>query len=109
MITLAYGGALLLCTVCMGLLDARFHLVLWRDAARSALVLGCGVLFFLLWDVVAIVQGFYHRGDSAAMTGVMLAPDLPVEELLFITFLCYCTLVIHGLLTALLARVRGRT
>ena len=104
MIALTYGGALLLSIACMVMLDARFRLVLWRDTARSTLVLAGGVAFFLVWDVVALMRGFYHGGDSAAMTGLELAPDLPVEELLFITFLCYCTLVIHGLLSVLIER-----
>lgn len=104
MIALAYGAALLISTVCMALLDARFRLVLWRDTFRSLAVLVVGIVVFLLWDLVAIAQGFYHRGQSEAMTGVMLAPELPVEELLFITFLCYVTLVLHGLVTMVLAR-----
>jgi lycopene cyclase domain-containing protein len=81
----------------MALLDARFGLVLWRDRWRAVVVLATGIAFFLLWDVVAIAQDFYHRGDSEAMTGLLLAPELPVEELLFITFLCYVTLVLRGL------------
>ncbi|MDO5740759.1 MAG: lycopene cyclase domain-containing protein [Ornithinimicrobium sp.] len=100
----AYAAALLVSTGAMMLLDARFALVLWRDTVRSLVVLAIGIAFFLLWDVVAIGQGFYHRGESAAMTGLMLAPELPVEELLFITFLCYVTLVMHGLVGLTLAR-----
>jgi len=97
MTPLAYLAALLGATGCMALLDHRFRLVLWADARRGALVVAVGVAFFLLWDVAAIVAGFYHRGESGAMTGVMLAPELPLEELVFVTFLCYLTLVLHGL------------
>ena len=99
MTALLYGASLLVATCCMALLDARFRLVLWRrpGRGRSLLALGVGIAFFLLWDVVAIALGFYHRGESEAMTGLMLAPELPVEELLFITFLSYLTLVLHGL------------
>lgn len=104
MIALAYAAALLISTVCMALLDARFRLVLWRDARRSWAVLVLGIVFFLLWDLAAIALGFYHRGESEAMSGLMLAPELPVEELIFITFLCYTTLVLHGLVTLALSR-----
>lgn len=101
-------GALLLCTIgCMALLDARFQLVLWRDARRALPVLAVGIIVFLVWDVVAIRQGFYHRGDSEAMTGLLLAPELPVEELVFITFLCYVTLVLRGLVGLALDRLSG--
>lgn len=102
---LVYAGVLLAATGCIALLDVRFGLVLWRDRRRSLLVLAVGIAVFLLWDVAAIWLGFYHRGDSAAMTGLMLAPELPVEELLFITFLCYVTLVLRGLVELCLARV----
>ncbi len=108
MIGLAYGAVLLVSTACMALLDARFRLVLWRERHNSLLVLAAGIVFFLLWDVLAIELGFYHRGDSDAMTGLMLAPELPVEELLFITFLCYVTLVLHALVGMASARALAR-
>ncbi|HLV04965.1 lycopene cyclase domain-containing protein [uncultured Georgenia sp.] len=104
----AYLGCLLGALLCMGLLDRRFRLVLWADARRGGLVLAVGVVFFLAWDVAAIAAGFYHRGESAAMTGVMLAPELPLEELVFVTFLCYLTLVLHGLARLALAALRSR-
>jgi lycopene cyclase domain-containing protein len=96
-IAVAYLAALLGALACMALLDRRFRLVLWVDARRGAVVLAVGVAFFLLWDVLAIQAGFYVRGGSEAMTGIMLAPELPLEELVFVTFLCYLTLVLHGL------------
>lgn len=107
MLSLAYGAALLVATACMALVDARLRLVLWRDPRRSAVVLAAGIVLFLVWDVVAIRLGFYHRGDSDAMTGLLLAPELPVEELMFITFLCYVTLVLHALSGMALARGAG--
>lgn len=103
-----YLAALLVSLVCVGLLDHRFRLVLWADARRGALALVVGVVFFLLWDVAAIAAGFYHQGDSAAMTGIMLGPELPLEELVFVTFLCYLTLVLHGLARLALAALRSR-
>jgi len=103
-IELAYGAALLGSTACMAVLDARFRLVLWREGRRSLIVLAIGIAFFLVWDLIAIAQNFYHRGESEAMTGIMLAPELPLEELLFITFLCYVTLVLHGLVALGLTR-----
>ncbi|MEE6281344.1 lycopene cyclase domain-containing protein [Georgenia sunbinii] len=107
MIALAYLAALLGATGCMALLDRRFALVLWHDVRRALIVLVVGVAFFLLWDVAAIAAGFYHRGESEAMTGIMLAPELPLEELVFVTFLCYLTLVLHALLARVLVRPRA--
>jgi lycopene cyclase domain-containing protein len=101
---LLYAAALVGATACMGLLDHRFRLVVWRDGRRAALVLAVGVAFFLVWDLVAIASGFYHLGESEAMSGIVVAPELPVEELLFILFLCYVTLVLRGLVALALGR-----
>lgn len=104
MTSLVYLLALLIPTLCMGLLDRRFGLALWRAPRRTLLVLALGIGYFLLWDLAAIAAGHYGMGSSAMMTGVMLAPELPLEELVFITFLCYFTLVTWGLVAALARR-----
>lgn len=96
-----YLIGLLIPTVCMGLLDRRFGLALWRAPRRTLLVLALGIGYFLLWDLAAIAAGHYGMGQSALMTGIMLAPELPLEELVFVTFLCYFTLVMWGLLARL--------
>jgi lycopene cyclase domain-containing protein len=67
-----------------------------------------GIAFFLVWDIAAIASGHYRAGQSEAMTGIMLAPELPLEELVFITFLCYLTLVLHGLIGVALRHRRPR-
>lgn len=97
MISSVYLFALLVPLVCMGLLDRRFRLALWRAPRRTLVVLAAGIGFFLMWDLAAIAVGHYGMGQSPLMTGVMLGPELPLEELVFITFLSYLTLVLHGL------------
>lgn len=105
-----YLTALLVSTVCMGLLDHRFRLVLWRAtrgrAWRGAVTVLIGVVFFLVWDLAAIAYGHYGAGGSPGMTGIMLAPELPLEEIVFITFLSYITLVLRGLIVRIGQRVR---
>jgi lycopene cyclase domain-containing protein len=103
-----YLVALLGSLGCMVLLDHRFRLVLWRAPRAGVLVLGVGLVFFLAWDLVAIASQHYAAGKSEAMTGIMLAPELPLEEILFILFLCYLTLVLRGLLVLVLGD-RART
>lgn len=103
-----YLAALLASLACMVALDARFRLVLWRHPRRALGVLAIGIAFFLVWDLAAIASGHYRAGESDAMTGIMLAPELPLEELVFITFLCYFTLVLHQLVLAGLRRRRAR-
>jgi lycopene cyclase domain-containing protein len=93
----------------MAVLDLRFRLVLAGSAERrrrSLVVLASGALTFLVWDVIAIEHGFYERGDSPGMTGIEVAAELPVEELFFIAFLCYLTLVLHALVRSTLGQRR---
>ncbi|HEY4614895.1 MAG TPA: lycopene cyclase domain-containing protein [Citricoccus sp.] len=89
---------------CMVLLDRRFRLVFWRSPRTAVVVLALGLVLFLAWDLAAISSQHYAAGTSQAMTGIMLAPELPLEEILFITFLCYLTLVLRGLLVLVTGR-----
>jgi lycopene cyclase domain-containing protein len=76
------------------LLDARHRLFVWDRPRRALAVLAVGVALFLTWDVLAIGRGFYERGRSDALLGAELAPHLPVEELVFVTFFAYLTMVV---------------
>lgn len=96
---------ILLSTIaCMMLLDRRFALFFWRDARRASLVLGLGVLFFVLWDVAGIALGIFLRGQNDISTGIMLGPEFPLEELVFLVFLCYLTMVVFNGTRLLLGR-----
>jgi lycopene cyclase domain-containing protein len=99
---LAYLGALLVPLACMATVDRRWRLVLWSDWRRSVTVLVVGVVGFLGWDLLAIDQDFYRRGGTSLMTGVEIAPHLPLEEVFFVLFLCYFTLVMHQAVQRLL-------
>ncbi|MBG6084600.1 lycopene cyclase domain-containing protein [Zhihengliuella flava] len=79
---------------CMALLDARFRLVIWDRPLRGVLALALGTAFFLLWDLQAIHHGIFLHRASPLMTGVMLSDQLPLEELFFLIFLCYQTLIL---------------
>jgi len=88
----AYLACLLVSLGGMVVLDRRFRLFFWRDARRAAIVLPVGVLFFLVWDLVGIGAGVFFRGETEFMTGLQLAPELPVEEAFFLALLCYLTM-----------------
>ena len=105
--TFLYLGALLVSLGCIALLDWRFRLFLWRDPRRAALVLVIGVAFFAAWDLLGIGWGVFRRGDAVILTGLQLAPEFPIEELVFLTFLCYLTmLLVLGAARLLAARRR---
>ncbi|PRY68046.1 lycopene cyclase domain-containing protein [Glaciihabitans tibetensis] len=89
---LIYLGALAISLTGMVVLDRRFTLFFWQDARRASIVLAAGVVFFLVWDLFGIGLGIFFRGETSFMTGLQLAPELPVEELFFLILLCYQTM-----------------
>jgi len=91
---------------CMALLDARWKLFFWARPWAAAAVMAAGMAYFLAWDVRAIAEGIFLHQDSPLMTGIMLAPQLPLEEAFFLAFLCYQTMV---LFTGTLAFLRRRS
>lgn len=89
----AHLAALLLSIGAMALVDARWRLAFWRAPGASAFAVGAGTALLLAWDLAGIGFGVFVRGDSPWATGFLLAPELPVEEPVFLAFLCYLSLV----------------
>lgn len=77
-------------------LDLRFRLAAARAPGRTAAAVAIGTVFFLAWDAVGIATGVFVKGDSPLLLGWDLAPHLPVEEPVFLAFLCYLALVVHA-------------
>ena len=96
---LLYFAALAVSLTGMVMLDRRFRLFFWRDARRATIVLLVGVAFFVGWDLAGLGLGIFFRGETAFMTGLQVAPELPVEELFFLTLLCYLTMNLYGFAT----------
>ena len=88
-----YLAAIVLSAAGIATLDARFKLALWHAPGRTAAVVAIGTVFFLLWDAAGIVTGVFVKGASPALLGIDLAPHLPLEEPVFLAFLCYLALV----------------
>lgn len=91
---------------CMVLLDRRFRLFFWRNAWRAAAVLAIGLAFFVAWDASGISQGIFSLGETRFMTGVLLGYQFPLEELFFLGFLCYLTMILVTGLDRLIASRR---
>ena len=101
--SLVYLFALLGAILGTGLLDWRHKLALFGGApGRTPIIVGVGVAFFLLWDVVGIAEGVFFRGSGPWMTGVLLGPELPLEEVFFLILLCYSTLIAYLLSVSIL-------
>lgn len=101
--TALYLIALLVSLAGVVAVDLRHRLFLGSSPGRAAIVLAVGLAFFLIWDVAGILFGVFARGDSAFMTGIELAPHMPIEEPIFLLFLCEVTMVLvtglHRVLT----------
>jgi lycopene cyclase domain-containing protein len=95
-VSVLYLLALAVALTGMVVLDRRFRLFFWAAPRRAAIVLIIGVAFFLVWDLAGIGLGIFFRGETAFMTGLQLAPELPLEELFFLTLLCYLTMNLFG-------------
>jgi lycopene cyclase domain-containing protein len=79
----------------IALLDHKHKLVFWADAKASALAIGIGVGVFLVWDIIGIALGIFFRGNAPHLSGLLMGPELPVEELFFLILLCYNTLLVY--------------
>jgi lycopene cyclase domain-containing protein len=87
-----YLVALAIALTGMVMLDRRFGLFFWRNARRASIVLVVGVVFFVVWDLFGIGLGIFFRGETDFMTGLQVAPELPIEEIFFLALLCYLTM-----------------
>lgn len=103
-----YLVALFIALFGMVMLDRRFRLFFYVDARRAAIVLLAGVLFFLVWDLFGIGLGIFFRGETAFMTGLQVAPELPLEEIFFLTLLCYLTMNLFTAVSRGVALVAAR-
>jgi lycopene cyclase domain-containing protein len=103
-----YLLAILLSFAGIAALDVRFGLVVRRAPVRTVVAVALGTLFFVVWDLVGIATGVFVKGDSPLFVDVMLAPHLPLEEPVFLAFLCYLALVTWAAAERMLrARARG--
>lgn len=91
----AYAAALAVSLAGIVTVDRRLRLFLFADARRGVPVLAAGVLFFIAWDLVGIGFGVFFEGATTYMSGLRVAPELPVEEVGFLTLLCYLTMTLY--------------
>jgi lycopene cyclase domain-containing protein len=103
-----YLAALLVSLTGMVVLDRRFTLFFWADALRASIVLTVGVVFFLVWDMTGIAAGVFFRGEGPYMTGMLIGPELPVEEVFFLTLLSYMTMNVYAAISRALTDLAGK-
>lgn len=94
----SYGYLIALVVSICGLvaLDHRHKLAIWASPLATGFTVFLAVAFFLTWDLVGIANGIFFRGITPFLSGVLLAPELPLEEVFFLILLSYNTLLFYA-------------
>lgn len=90
-----YLAGLLVSIAGMVVLDYRFKLAFFASAWRAAVTIAVSMAVLIAWDIAGIRLGIFFSGASAYSSRLMLLPDFPIEEPVFLFFLSYLTLVIY--------------
>ena len=99
-----YLAALLVSIAGLVTLDLRLKLFLGAAPVRAAVVLTIGVVGFLAWDAAGVGLGIFFEGRSGLLTGIDLAPQIPLEELFLLLLLCLSAMEAFVLAQRLLER-----
>lgn len=102
-----YLAAILISAAGVAALDVRFRLAIRPAPLRTIVSVLIGTAFFLAWDSAGIAAGVFVKGDSPALLGIDIAPELPLEEPVFLAFLCYLAVVVWAAADRVLARRRA--
>jgi lycopene cyclase domain-containing protein len=90
----AYLIGLVFSIIGLALFDWRFKLGFSTNRKAATLATVLPLIFFLLWDGAGIALGIFFRGETSHLTGIVIAPELPLEELFFLFLLNYTTLTV---------------
>jgi lycopene cyclase domain-containing protein len=107
-LSFAYLAVLLFSLTGLALIDYRYKLAFFENWRRASASVFLPVVFFLVWDAAGILLGIFFRGQTDHLTGILLAPELPLEEPFFLLLLCYTTLILFLAFTRRVAK-RGGT
>lgn len=99
-----YLAGLIFSIIGLGLFDWRFKLGFSTNKKAALLATLLPLVFFLLWDGAGIALGIFFRGETSHLTGIVIAPELPLEELFFLFLLNYTTLTIFIAIKRMLAK-----
>lgn len=100
----AYLVGLLFSIVGLGLFDWKFKLGFSSNRVAALLATLLPLIYFLIWDGAGVALGIFFRGETSHLTGILVAPELPIEELFFLFLLNYTTLTIFIALKRSLAK-----
>lgn len=90
----AYLAGLVVSLAGLGTLDWRYRVALFAEPVRTVVTLVLSVVVFLVWDFIGVGLGIFFIGDTEYLSGLTIAPEVPVEEVFFLTLLTYQTLLL---------------
>lgn len=99
-----YLAGLIFSIIGLGLFDWKFKLGFSTNKKAALLATLLPLIFFLLWDGAGIALGIFFRGETSNLTGLLIAPELPLEELFFLFLLNYSTLTIFITVKRIMAK-----
>ena len=79
----------------LGFIDWQHRLALFVRPKLTIATVLISVSIYLLWDIVGISYGIFFSGHSPFMLGQYILPNLPLEELFFLTLLTYLSLLLY--------------
>jgi len=103
-----YLSGLIFSLVGLGLLDWRFRTAFTINKKASAFAILIPTIFFIIWDVAGIAMGIFFRGDTSHLTGIVLAPEFPIEELFFLLLLNYTALTLFTTVSRVIKKRSGK-
>lgn len=89
-----YLASLLISLAGLAMLDRKHKLAFAKNPKAAAVAIAIPYVIFLIWDAAGIALGIFFKGQSTLLTGIMIAPEFPLEELFFLFLLCYTTLIV---------------
>lgn len=109
-----YSGILLVSLLGLTYLDWRYGLVIFDSKKRPTKTsprllaflstLFTMLIFFLIWDISGIILGIFRTNSSYTLGLNLITPNLPIEEVLFLTLLIYVTLLVYKVSPRLLEK-----
>lgn len=80
----------------LGLLfiDYRLRLVVFKNRLKAVRIIGLVMLVLLGFDFAGIELGIFFSGESQYMSGLYIAPDVPIEEIGLLFIIAYQPLLI---------------
>lgn len=90
---LGYLASLIVSILGLGAIDKKHRLALFSNPVATTISIFVSVFVFLAWDLAGIALGIFFIGPATFVTGIELAPNLPLEEFFFLILLCYSALV----------------